>query len=63
MAIKRTADPVSLVQKQADVIARGVKRIEHIVGDLLDLSRVREGSGIAVEPKLALPIAVPASDR
>jgi signal transduction histidine kinase len=34
------------------VIARGVKRIEHIVGDLLDLSRVREGSGIAVEPKL-----------
>ena len=50
--IKRTADPVSLVQKQADVIARGVKRIEHIVGDLLDLSRVREGSGIAVEPKL-----------
>jgi PAS domain S-box-containing protein len=50
--IKRSADPVSLVQKQADVIARGVKRIEHIVGDLLDLSRVREGSGIVVEPKL-----------
>jgi PAS domain S-box-containing protein len=50
--IKRSADPVSLVQKQADVISRGVKRIEHIVGDLLDLSRVREGSGIAVEPKL-----------
>jgi signal transduction histidine kinase len=34
-------------------VARGVKRIEHIVGDLLDLSRVREGSGISLEPKPA----------
>ena len=49
--IKRTADPAGVVHKQADVIARGVKRIEHIVGDLLDLSRVREGSGISVERK------------
>jgi signal transduction histidine kinase len=30
-----------------------VKRIEHIVGDLLDLSREREGSGISVERKPA----------
>ena len=42
-----------LVQKQAEVVARGVKRIENIVGDLLDLSREREGSGITVEPRPA----------
>jgi signal transduction histidine kinase len=41
------------VRKQADVIARSVNRIEHIVGDLLDLAREREGSGIAVRPKPA----------
>jgi len=40
-----------LVQKQAEVVTRGVKRIEHIVGDLLDLSREREGSGITVDLK------------
>jgi PAS domain S-box-containing protein len=40
-----------LVQKQAQVVVRGVKRIENIVGDLLDLSREREGSGISVDPK------------
>jgi len=49
--IKRSTDTVDVLLKQADVIARGVKRIEHIVGDLLDLSRVRDGSGISVEPK------------
>jgi PAS domain S-box-containing protein len=49
--IKRAPDPTGLIHKQADVVMRGVKRIEHIVGDLLDLSRVREGSGIFVEPK------------
>ena len=50
--IKRSTNTADVLLKQADVISRGVKRIEHIVGDLLDLSRVREGSGIAVEPKL-----------
>jgi PAS domain S-box-containing protein len=39
------------VKKQAQVVTRGVKRIEQIVGDLLDLSREREGRGIPVEPK------------
>ena len=39
------------VKKQAQVIVRGVKRIEHIVGDLLDLSREREGQGIPVAPR------------
>ena len=39
------------VSKQADVVMRGVKRIEHIVGDLLDLAREREGKGIKVEPR------------
>ncbi len=49
--IRRSADTTGVILKQADVIGRGVKRIEHIVGDLLDLSRVRDGSGISVEPK------------
>ena len=38
------------VRKQADIVTRGVKRIENIVGDLLDLSREREG-GIQVARK------------
>jgi PAS domain S-box-containing protein len=41
------------VRKQADVIARSVGRIEHIVGDLLDLAREREGSGISLDPRPA----------
>jgi signal transduction histidine kinase len=32
---------------------RGVNRIQHIVGDLLDLAREREGAGIPVEPRSA----------
>ena len=49
-ALEVNPDATSLVKKQAQVITRGAKRIEHIVGDLLDLSRMREG-GIAVERK------------
>ncbi len=49
--LKHMAEPGSAVRKNADIITRGVKRIEHIVGDLLDLSRVREGAGISVAPK------------
>ena len=52
-ALKHFAEPGSPVEKNADVISRGVKRIEHIVGDLLDLSREREGTGISVTPKPA----------
>jgi signal transduction histidine kinase len=40
-------------RKHADVITRGVTRIQHIVGDLLDLSRAREGSGMPIDPKPA----------
>jgi len=50
-ALQMVPDASPMVKKQAQVIARGVKRIEHIVGDLLDLSREREGEGISVEPK------------
>jgi PAS domain S-box-containing protein len=51
--IKRAPDPSGVVHKQADIVARGAKRIEHIIGDLLDLAREREGSGISVDPKPA----------
>jgi PAS domain S-box-containing protein len=50
-ALRTGADPGSSVKKQADVVTRGVDRIQHIVGDLLDLSRAREGGGIPVRPK------------
>ncbi len=49
--IRRAAELHGAVYKQAEMVTRGVKRIEHIVGDLLDLSRVREGAGISVDPK------------
>jgi PAS domain S-box-containing protein len=45
------ADPSGVVSKNAQIVARGVSRIQHIVGDLLDMSRVREGAGISIEPK------------
>jgi len=51
--LQHFAEPGSPIQRNADVIIRGVKRIEHIVGDLLDLSREREGEGISVTPKPA----------
>jgi PAS domain S-box-containing protein len=38
-------------RKHAEIVERGVRRIQHIVGDLLDLSREREGAGIPIEPK------------
>lgn len=44
-------DPTGNAQKAVAIVQRGVRRIEHIVGDLLDLSREREGSGIRIEPK------------
>jgi PAS domain S-box-containing protein len=48
--VRLTADSSSPARKQADVIVRSVKRIQHIVGDLLDLSRERDGTGINVHP-------------
>lgn len=44
-------DPTGVVKKQAQIVTRAVTRIQHIVGDLLDLSREREGAGIPIEPK------------
>ena len=52
-ALQHFSQPDTPVRKNAEVIVRGVKRIEHIVGDLLDLSREREGKGISVTPKPA----------
>ena len=51
--LQHYSEPDSPIRKNADVIIRGVKRIENIVGDLLDLSREREGQGITVTPKPA----------
>lgn len=39
------------VQKPIDALARSARRIHHIVDDLLDLSREREGAGIPLNPK------------
>jgi PAS domain S-box-containing protein len=41
------------VQKYVGMITRSVDRIQHIVGDLLDLSRTRDGSGISLNPRPA----------
>jgi two-component system CheB/CheR fusion protein len=48
--LARTPDSGVAAKKQAEVVTRAVGRIQHIVGDLLDLAREREGAGIAVEP-------------
>ena len=52
-AIQMLPDTSDPVKRQVQVITRGVKRIENIVGDLLDLSREREGRGISVERRPA----------
>ena len=49
--LARTSEPGAPARKQAEVVNRAVARIQHIVGDLLDLSREREGAGISVDPK------------
>jgi PAS domain S-box-containing protein len=45
------AESGGIAKKHAEIVTRGVYRIQHIVGDLLDLSREREGAGIPIEPK------------
>ena len=49
--LQDVADPSGVAKKHADIVERGVHRIQHIVGDLLDLAREREGAGIPIEPK------------
>ena len=50
LGLQHSADSPG-VRKYTDIVARGVNRIQHIVGDLLDLSRAREGAGIPIEPR------------
>lgn len=49
--LARQAEPGAPARKQIDAVNRAVGRIQHIVGDLLDLSREREGTGISVDPR------------
>ena len=51
--LSMTSESDSLTSRQAQVITRAVGRIRHIVGDLLDLSREREGAGITVDRRPA----------
>jgi PAS domain S-box-containing protein len=51
LGLQKMEDPAGAIKKCAEIVARGVNRIQHIVGDLLDLSREREGAGIPIEPK------------
>jgi PAS domain S-box-containing protein len=43
-----SSPPGTPARRQAEIVTRGANRIQHIVGDLLDLAREREGAGIAV---------------
>lgn len=49
--LSRISDAGTPARKQAEVVTRAVGRIQNIVGDLLDLSREREGAGISVAPR------------
>jgi signal transduction histidine kinase len=53
LVLERIPEAPAPVKKQAEILGRAVKRIQHIVGDLLDLSQAREGGGIPVDPKPA----------
>lgn len=47
------ADAGSAARKHAEMIERGVHRIQHIAEDLLDLAREREGEGIPIDRRPA----------
>jgi len=49
--LQEDADPGAATRKYAAMVERNVDRIQHIVGDLLDLAREREGQGIPMAPK------------
>lgn len=44
-------DPTGTIKRNADIVGRAVRRIQHIVSDLLDLSRERQGAGIPIASK------------
>jgi PAS domain S-box-containing protein len=48
--LQQVADIGTATNKHAEMVERGVHRIQHIVGDLLDLAREREGAGIPIDP-------------
>jgi PAS domain S-box-containing protein len=48
--LEELADPAN-AKVCAAIVSRGANRIQHIVGDLLDLSRERDGAGIPIDPK------------
>jgi PAS domain S-box-containing protein len=49
--LQEMAASEGVAKKHAEIVTRGVHRIQHIVGDLLDLSRERDGAGIPIAPK------------
>jgi signal transduction histidine kinase len=49
--LQEVSGPTGAARKHAEIVERGVHRIQHIVGDLLDLAREREGAGIPIERK------------
>jgi PAS domain S-box-containing protein len=49
--VRDTSDENTPTRKHAEIVERGVHRIQHIVGDLLDLAREREGEGIPIDRK------------
>jgi len=44
-------DPTGAVKRNAEIVERAARRIQHIVADLLDLSRERQGAGIPIAAK------------
>jgi PAS domain S-box-containing protein len=53
LGLRALQDPTGTAKRHADIVARGVSRIQHIVSDLLDLARERENAGIPVNPAAA----------
>jgi PAS domain S-box-containing protein len=53
LGLQEIPDASGLTKRYGGIVMRGVDRITGIVGDLLDLSRVRDGSGISINPASA----------
>ena len=51
--LEQSLEPTDDVKRWSEILTRGVNRIQHIVGDLLDLSSEREGEGIPLDPRPA----------